>query len=90
MVADLARALKTVVTTGKAKFGLEETRRAIASGTARLVVVAENCPDKELLAGPLKVRRIIYPGDNLALGAAWPAMAYGLPQAAPRASLAPG
>jgi large subunit ribosomal protein L30e len=70
MVADLARALKTVVTTGKAKFGLEETRRAIASGTARLVVVAENCPDKELLAGPLKVRRIIYPGDNLALGAA--------------------
>ena len=70
MTVDLARALKTVVATGKARFGLEETRRAIAAGTARLVVVAENCPDRELLAGPVKIKRVVYPGDNRALGAA--------------------
>lgn len=56
--------------TGKARFGLEETKRAIASGAAKLVVVAENCPDKELLSGAMRIRKIVFPGDNVALGAA--------------------
>ena len=70
MVVDLTRALKTAVATGKTKFGLEETKRAMASGAAKLVVVAENCPDKELLSGHSKIKRIVYSGDNRALGAA--------------------
>ena len=69
-MVDLTRALKTVVATGKTKFGLEETKRSIAAGTAKLIVVAENCPDKELLKSSLNVKRVVYPGDNNALGAA--------------------
>lgn len=70
MVIDLARTLKTVVATGKTKFGLEETKMAIATGAAKLIVVAENCPDRELLSGQMNIKRILYPGDNRALGAA--------------------
>ena len=69
-MTDIARALRTTVATGKIKFGLDETKRAIKDGTAKMVVIAENCPDMNLRDGELKVKKIVYPGDNVALGAA--------------------
>ncbi|MDH4122815.1 MAG: 50S ribosomal protein L30e [Thermoplasmata archaeon] len=69
-MVDISRALKTAVATGKIRFGIEETKRAIDAGTAKLVIVSENCPDISLRTGELKTKRIVYPGDNAALGAA--------------------
>lgn len=70
MVTDISRSLKSAVATGKVKFGLSETKKAMGTGTAKLIVVSENCPDDELRSGETKVNVVVYPGDNLALGAA--------------------
>ena len=70
MVTDISRSLRTAVATGKVKFGVTETRKAMKSGTAKLVVVSENCPDNELLSGNIGVKRYLFPGDNVTLGAA--------------------
>jgi len=70
MVTDISRSLKSAVATGKVKFGLSETKKAVSTGAAKLVVVSENCPDDDLKSGESKVNVVVYPGDNLALGAA--------------------
>jgi large subunit ribosomal protein L30e len=70
MVTDISRSLKSAVATGKVKFGLSETKKALSAGAAKLVVVSENCPDDDLKSGESKVNVVVYPGDNLALGAA--------------------
>lgn len=70
MATDISRALKTALATGKVKFGISETKKAMSSGTAKLVVVSENCPDDDLSSGNARVKVITYPGDNSALGAA--------------------
>jgi len=70
MVSDISRSLKSAVATGKVKFGLSETKKAMSTGTAKLIIVSENCPDDELRSGIAKVKVVVYPGDNLALGAA--------------------
>jgi len=69
-MADIGRALRTAITTGKVKLGLVESKKAVRDGSAKLVVVAENCPDEEFKSGEISVKRIVYPGDNSALGAA--------------------
>lgn len=70
MVSDISRSLKTAMTTGKIKFGLSETKKAIKSGSAKLVVVSDNCPEDWTVSGGAGVRKVVYPGDNIALGAA--------------------
>ena len=70
MVSDINRSLKTAMATGKIKFGLAETKKALKSGTAKLVVVSDNCNNEELASRSAGVRTIVYPGDNVALGAA--------------------
>ena len=70
MVADINRSLKTALATGKIKFGLAETKKAMKSGSAKLVVVSDNCPDTEVVSGGKGVKTVVYPGDNIALGAA--------------------
>lgn len=69
-MADIGRALRTAITTGKVKIGLAESKKGIKSGSAKLLVVSKNCPDEALLANELGVKRLVYPGDNSALGAA--------------------
>ncbi len=70
MVADISRSLKTALATGKIKFGIAETRKAMKAGTAKIVVVSENCPEEDLRSGTAKVKVVVYPGDNAELGAA--------------------
>lgn len=41
---DLSRHLKTAASTGRLLFGQRQTLDACASGEARLVIVAANCP----------------------------------------------
>jgi len=63
---DVSRALRTAVTTGKVQFGLDQTRKALKSGKARMVVVSKNCPE-EIEAGATKV--LVFQGTNMELGA---------------------
>ena len=68
---DVNRALRTAVNTGKVFFGAEQTRKAVESGKAQLVVVSSNCPEKvldELRRMKADVYR--FNGTNVELGAA--------------------
>ncbi len=66
----MARALKTAATTGDVRFGLAETRKSIKKGEAKMVVVANNCPDKPALSPGSNVKMIVYDGTNVELGSA--------------------
>ncbi|MBI5000964.1 MAG: 50S ribosomal protein L30e [Euryarchaeota archaeon] len=63
---DVNRALRTAVTTGKVQFGLDQTRKALKSGKARMVVLSKNCPE-DIEAGKTKV--LVFQGTNMELGA---------------------
>lgn len=68
MMIDMARALKTAATTGDVRFGLAETRKSIKKGEAKLVVVANNCPEKPTLPQGTSLKMIVYEGTNVELG----------------------
>lgn len=69
-MADIGRALRTAVTTGKVKFGLAASTKAIKNGSAKLLVISQNCPDDWLKSGDLNIKRVVYPGSNVSLGEA--------------------
>lgn len=65
---DISRALKTAITTGKVEFGVDQTLKAVKGGKAQMVVLARNCPCKDL-TGDLDVKVHVYDGNNMELGA---------------------
>lgn len=65
---DISRALKSAITTGKVEFGVEQTKKAVKDGKAQMVILARNCPSKEL-TGDLDVKVHVYNGNNMELGA---------------------
>jgi len=67
---DITRALKTAAATGDVRFGVAETRKAVKKGEAKLVVVASNCPDKDLVSGAAGARVYRFQGTNVELGSA--------------------
>jgi large subunit ribosomal protein L30e len=67
---DITRALKTAAATGDVRFGVAETRKAIKNGEAKLVVVASNCPAKDLVTGAGTPRVYRFQGTNVELGSA--------------------
>lgn len=66
---DVPRALRVATDSGDVRFGLREARRAAKAKSAKLIVVASNCPE-EALAGLGDVRLFRFPGSNVDLGAA--------------------
>jgi len=69
MAIDITRALKTAASTGDVRFGLSETRKSIKKGEARLVVVANNCPEELLVTGH-SPKVLVFEGTNVELGSA--------------------
>lgn len=65
---DISRALKVAITTGKVEFGVGQTLKAVKGGKAQMVVLARNCPCKDL-TGDLDVKVHVYDGNNMELGA---------------------
>ena len=65
---DISRALKTAITTGMVEFGVDQTLKAVKGGKAQMVVLARNCPCKDL-TGDLDVKVHVYDGNNMELGA---------------------
>lgn len=66
---DVSRALRVAADTGDVRFGIREVRRAAKAKSAKLVVLASNCPPEVVQAlGGLRTLR--FPGTNVDLGAA--------------------
>lgn len=65
---DIERDLKIAINTGKVLFGSREARKAIKNGTAKMIVLASNCPN-EFLRKQKDAKILEFPGDNIALGA---------------------
>jgi Ribosomal protein L30E len=65
---DISRALKAAITTGKVEFGVDQTEKAIKTGTAQMIILSRNCPSK-ILTGDVDVKVHVYEGNNMELGA---------------------
>lgn len=69
---DLAHALKVALQTGTVKLGVTETLKTAKSKKARLLIIAQSCPEPKL-TGSKKYERIPiyhYSGTAVELGAA--------------------
>jgi len=67
--------LGLVIKSGKYVLGYKSTLRALRSGEARLIILANNCPtirkaEIEYYAVLAKARVVFYPGNNNSLGTA--------------------
>jgi large subunit ribosomal protein L30e len=69
-VIDVARALKTASTTGDVRFGLAETKKSVKKGEAKMVVIASNCTQKDLVPSQSSAKVLMYQGTNVELGSA--------------------
>jgi len=65
---DIERNLKIAINTGKVLFGSKEAEKSIKNKTAKMVVLAKNCPS-DLLKNQKITKVLQFPGDNVALGA---------------------
>ena len=69
---DINKALRTAISTGKVYFGMEETKKAIKKGEAKLVIISSNCP-KEAVEDITKIKKSStynFKGTNIELGSA--------------------
>ncbi len=66
---NIDRALQVVVKTGKVLMGSNETLEAVKKGTAKLVVLASNCPPHIRAEVETKVKTLDYPDTSTDLGA---------------------
>lgn len=66
---DVNRALRTATKTGEVRFGISQARKAIDSKQGKLIVIATNCPAKDLREQKT-IPVMEFPGNNLELGAA--------------------
>jgi len=69
-MVDIARALKTAATTGDVRFGLAETKKTIKKGEAKLVVISNNCPEKDVMTSGSNPKVLVFEGTNVELGSA--------------------
>jgi len=70
-MVDVNKTLKSVVKKGTVKIGEKQTKTAINTGTAKLIVIANNCPyNKELstIAKEKKVPIYNYTSNGVELG----------------------
>lgn len=55
---DINRALRTAATTGKVHLGGDQTKKAIAKGEAKLVVISSNHPEAEAIESDASSKNI--------------------------------
>ncbi len=64
----LIKELKKVLNSGKVLFGLKQAKKALEKGEAKLIIVADNCPERSKIAD-WKIPKIFFDGDSVELGA---------------------
>lgn len=72
-MADVAKAIRLAVDTGKVKFGSRDAVKAALNGEAKLIIIAGNCPnstkgDIEYFSKLSKIETYKYSGTSLELG----------------------
>jgi len=69
---DINKALRTAISTGKVYFGMDETKKAIKKGEAKLVIISSNCPKGNIddLTINKKTSTYNFKGTNIDLGSA--------------------
>ena len=69
---DINKALRTAISTGKVYFGIEQSKKALKKGEAKLVILGTNCPNNfvEALKKYKKASRYNFQGTNVELGSA--------------------
>lgn len=70
-MVDVEKIIKTTVKKGKVKLGARETKVAIANGSAKLVIMANNCPfssEINTLANKKKIPVYAYASNSMDLG----------------------
>lgn len=69
---DINRALKTAVTTGKVFFGINQTKKALKAGKAKLIIVSSNCSEEHVRQIKIyaKIPMYTFNGTNMELGSA--------------------
>lgn len=68
---NIERSLKVLVETGKIYFGVEQAKKAVKKGEAKLLIVASNCPEESFKGKTYKKVPILpFEGTNVELGAA--------------------
>ncbi len=65
---EIRRELKKILKSGKVYFGIKQARKAMEKGEAKLLIVADNCPEKKEIEG-WDIPKIMFDGDGLELGA---------------------
>ena len=65
---EIRRELKKILKTGKVYFGIKQARKALNKGEAKLLIVADNCPEKKEIEN-WDIPKIMFDGDGLELGA---------------------
>ncbi len=65
---DIRKELKKILSTGKVYYGIKQARKAVEKGEAKLVIVADNCPDKSEIQ-QWNIPKIMFDGDGIELGA---------------------
>lgn len=65
---DIRKELKKILNTGKVYYGIKQAKKAIEKGEAKLIIVADNCPEKEEVQ-QWNIPKIMFDGDGMELGA---------------------
>ena len=67
---DINKALRTAVSTGKVYFGINEAKKAIAEGQAKLIILSSNCPESFIneIVKNTKISSYNFKGSNVELG----------------------
>jgi len=71
---DLNRSIRIAVDTGKVSYGVESAKAALLNKQAKLVIIANNCPEEikediDHYAKLSKIPVLEFPGSSLDLGA---------------------
>jgi large subunit ribosomal protein L30e len=66
---DVGREIRNAIETGAVKLGVDETKKAVREGNAKLVILASNCPD-DFLKDQVQTKTLRFPGTNVDLGSA--------------------
>ncbi len=69
---DINKALRTAISTGKVYFGIEQTKKALKKGEAKLIILSSNCPSMFVndLNKQKKISTYNFNGSNIELGSA--------------------
>ena len=67
---DINKALRSLVSTGKVYFGINEAKKALEAGKAKLIIISSNCPQGFIddLNEYKKISTYNFKGTNIELG----------------------